>query len=341
MAVSNELVVSLYGEDYGWIPAALETCKVDRVVVYNKGPRDVRIDDARVSVVAAPNVGREGETFLRHIIQNWGRLPRGVWFAQGDPFEHSPDFVGLLGKWESYADEPYWSMSDRFKESLSMPPKHMVDSSDAYRVDGLRCSNYFVRDMQLVGHCSFLDQGVRVILKEFRDRYRVTDSFEYLSARLRIARPRPITDFSFGACFYTLGSCIRRHPRWVYEEARRFLLETDDQGGFQGFVLERYWPYLVCGRSYECLSDCYRGLIGGPPLGVWNRSGKRFWLKEQSWEDVVYSPDSVVCFFDGGRVRHLAGVDVVGRDAWSRECVDLGQADGLLLGSSGLGGPNS
>lgn len=335
MFMKSDLVVALYRENHDWIYDALDTGKVDRVFVYNKGPEEVRSRDDRVSVIPAENVGREGETFLSHIIQNWDCLSHGIWFAQGDPFEHSPDFIELLRRRDAYCNEPYWAMSDRFKVSHSIPPKEMVEATDAYRVEGLRCSNYFVRGMQVVGHCGFMDYGTHVIIKGFKDRYRVADSFEYLSMRLRIARPRPITDFAYGACFYTLGSCIRRHPRWTYEEARRFLLETDDQGAEQGYILERYWPYLVCGRSYESLADCYRSLIGDRNVGIWNRRGARFWFKSPKWDDVIYNPDSFICFFDGSRVRHLAGLDLVGDDLWDCESQSLQQADEILARASG------
>lgn len=328
--MSNELVVSLYREDYSWIPSVLDTGRVDSVVVYNKGGRNLSFDDSRIRVVNLPNVGREGETFLHHIIHNWSSIPQGIWFAQGAPFDHSPDFVSLVGAVDAYGHEPYWSMSHRFKETAGVPPNHLVSIMDAYHVGDLRCANYFVRDMQLVGHCSFLDNGICGNIHRFKDKYRTNDTFGYLSKRLGIALPGPITDFSYGACFYTQGGCIRRHPKWVYEELRNFLLESNDQGAFQGYILERFWPYLVCGRSYDSLADAYRGLVGGHPVLVWNSFKKRLWLKRARWEDVVHCHDSVAIFFDGEKVRHLPGINFQGRDEWSRPCESLTAAGDVI-----------
>lgn len=335
----GDLVVSVYNEDVSWVGSALATGRVERAFVYNKGGRPLCFGDGRVTVLDVPNVGREGETFLRHIVENWAELPERLWFCQGDPFEHSPDFVGLVGALESYGGLPFWSMSHRYKASLSVPPNHMVEVNDAFHVGGLRCSPYFLRGMQVVGHCAFSDHGIRLIVKEFRERYGFSDAFGYLAGRLGVASPGPITEFAYGACFHTLGGCIRRHPRWVYEEIRKFLLETNDQGHCQGFVLERFWPYLMTGRSFVCLYDCYRGIIGSRPAVVWDHSRGRAWLKSHSWEDVVESPASTVCFLDGGRVRHLSGIDLVGPDLADVPCASVRGADEFLVGQVASGGP--
>lgn len=336
--MQGDLVVSAYKEDLSWISSALGTGRVARVFVYNKGGRTLSFGDDRVVVVEAPNVGREGETFLRHIIERWDDIPERIWFCQGDPFEHSPDFVRLLGSLEGYGSMPFWSMSHRYKSALGIPPNHMVDLNDAFDVAGLRCSPYFVRGMQLVGHCSFHDHGIGLVMDEFRSLYKVRDAFIYLSERLGIARPGPITEFAYSACFYTLGGCIRRHPRWVYEETRSFLMEDDEQAGCQGFVLERYWPYLLTGRSCESLFDCYRGLLSDVPVAVWNSFGKRVWFKAPGWRDVVENPHSFVCFFDGERIRHLPGIDLVGADIREEECGSLEGADAFLMSCARLGG---
>jgi hypothetical protein len=328
--MKGDLVVSVYMEDVSWIPAALETNRVERAFVYNKGERDLSFPDDRISVIKVPNLGREGETFLRHISTRWDSIPERIWFCQGNPFEHSPDFLGLIGALDSYARLPFLSMSHRYKESSSIPPNEMTKINDAFCVDGFRCSPYFIRDMQVVGHCSFVDEGIRIVIREFMDKYVTPDAFGYLSQRLGIARPGPITEFAYAACFYTLGGSIRRHPRWVYEETLRFLMESNDQGAFQGFVLERFWPYLLTGRSHDSLLGCYRDVLDRGEIAVWNRRNKSLWLKGRSLEDVVECPESVTCFVKDGRVRHLPGINIVGRDRDRVGCGSLEEADSRI-----------
>lgn len=77
-------VVARYREDLSWLSALGLPC-----VVYNKGPR---LDPAQLPpgtrVEELPNVGREGHTFLTHILAEYGRLPRHTVFLQGNPFAH-------------------------------------------------------------------------------------------------------------------------------------------------------------------------------------------------------------------------------------------------------------
>lgn len=76
------VVVAKYKEDISWIPPGL--C----VYVYDKGP------DGNI-----PNVGREAETFARFIVEKYDDLREDdtVYFLQGNPFDHCPDILRVLG----------------------------------------------------------------------------------------------------------------------------------------------------------------------------------------------------------------------------------------------------
>jgi hypothetical protein len=67
------VVIAKYKEDISWSNSIDSKC----LKIYNKGP------DGDI-----PNVGREGETFLRYIIEHYDSLPECVIFLQGDPFVH-------------------------------------------------------------------------------------------------------------------------------------------------------------------------------------------------------------------------------------------------------------
>ena len=74
--MSYQVVIAKYKENIDW------TNTVENVKIYNKGP------DGDI-----PNIGREGETFLRYIIEHYEVLPDFVVFLQGDPFPHMPPSV--------------------------------------------------------------------------------------------------------------------------------------------------------------------------------------------------------------------------------------------------------
>jgi len=77
-----KVVVSRYQENIDW------TSGIEHCVIYNKGPT---VPISPHPVVSLPNVGREGHTYLYHIIQNYDQLDDHTCFLQGHPFDHSPD----------------------------------------------------------------------------------------------------------------------------------------------------------------------------------------------------------------------------------------------------------
>lgn len=76
------IVVAKYKEDISWLNLKhFSQCKV---IVYDKSPETGTI----------PNVGREAETFVRYIVENYDKLTEYTLFLQGNPFDHCP--IGLF-----------------------------------------------------------------------------------------------------------------------------------------------------------------------------------------------------------------------------------------------------
>lgn len=71
-----EIVVTRFDESVNW----LKNYK-NNVTVYNKGKDDMYTD---FDIVKRPNIGRDGEVILYHIINNWENLSEITFFCQGD-----------------------------------------------------------------------------------------------------------------------------------------------------------------------------------------------------------------------------------------------------------------
>ncbi len=84
-------VICRYNEDLSWTSKLLHP-----FVVYNKGKEDLDVDS-----IKSENIGREGETFIRYIIDNYNELPERICFLQGNPFDHCPEALSLCND-ESY-----------------------------------------------------------------------------------------------------------------------------------------------------------------------------------------------------------------------------------------------
>jgi hypothetical protein len=75
---SYKLVVAKYNENVDWIKHVDNT----NVIIYDKS--DTPIENS----IPLKNIGREGETFLYHILQNYDNLTDYTIFVQGNPFDH-------------------------------------------------------------------------------------------------------------------------------------------------------------------------------------------------------------------------------------------------------------
>jgi hypothetical protein len=67
--MNKEIVVSRYNENIDWINGVQTDINI---TIYNKGHQDINIDRTNTKVINVTNIGREGETFLRHIKENYG-----------------------------------------------------------------------------------------------------------------------------------------------------------------------------------------------------------------------------------------------------------------------------
>lgn len=100
-----QIIVARYNESIDWT-AGFTNC-----IIYNKGESEC---NTAHKVIILPNVGREGHTFLHHIITNYDTLEEYTMFLQGFPFDHCPFLEKIL-------------MSDEWKR-----PFHMMTNDVRY-----------------------------------------------------------------------------------------------------------------------------------------------------------------------------------------------------------------
>ena len=83
--MNNLVVIARFNENIDWV----ERLNWD-YLIYNKGEY---IDKEYKSI---PNIGREGETYLRYIIEFYDKFPDYISFVQGDPFPHCPNLINQI-----------------------------------------------------------------------------------------------------------------------------------------------------------------------------------------------------------------------------------------------------
>lgn len=81
-----DVVVARYQEDISWLDPIRH-----KVHVYDKGGHQAPIDHGYASWTTLPNTGREGATYLRHILDTYGKAgPDVTVFVQGRIDDHLP-----------------------------------------------------------------------------------------------------------------------------------------------------------------------------------------------------------------------------------------------------------
>jgi hypothetical protein len=91
MVTKAIMVVARYNEDLNW----LKDINIPHVI-YNKGEDD--LPDGLENVIKLENVGREAQTYLQYIVDNYNELPDKVYFCQGEALEHSPELKEIIAQ---------------------------------------------------------------------------------------------------------------------------------------------------------------------------------------------------------------------------------------------------
>ena len=272
--MSNEIVISRYTESITWINKLLQNKWINKITIYNKGD-NIELDNERVEIISLPNVGREGDTYLYHIITNYKNLYDNIWFLQADPFEHSNYFLNFFKheNLKKYINKPFQELSTKWKKKQNIPPKKYRYFNNSYNIidNDLNdltteiCTNvkYFIdsKTQQIVGHSYFYDNGVADKYNEFIKLYNNKNITTFLCEYLDIKPPKNIIPMCWSACFFSKKESILNHTVDVYKNLRNFLLNTNEQGYIEGYILERFWYYLFTLESYNNISEALSSLF--------------------------------------------------------------------------------
>ena len=316
--IKNWLIISRYNEDISWIKYIIKNKLFNKILVINKGENNLPLFQTnKVKIIKRNNIGREGETYLSFIIDNYSNLPDNIWLVQGDPFEHSPDFLHLLSPEiiEKYINKEIQSLTIRWKKEANIPPNYFLRNNNFYNIKNYKTIDYFVdsKSMQLKGHSSYYDHLFVSNYNNFKNIYKSENITLKLSEIIGIKPPDFLIKYIWSACFFVKKKNILRHPIDVYLKLRRFLLESDSQGGFQGYILERFWHYLFTGESYSTITECYKNdLIDNEGIISFNNTNKKKTSKlfnEKS--EIVEDPYSILLVKKNGKILSIPGLNIV------------------------------
>jgi hypothetical protein len=273
----RDLVIARYRENLEWAHGWQ-----DRAFVYDKGPATDRlILPPNFHVESLANFGRDGHSFLFHIVEHYDDLAPTTLFLQGDANLHSPDPARLLEYRfkQTFPLSSYWREDSGYggNATTGVPPRELRDRHRQYWIDD--CPAW----LEYLDHAAhprlpeyWFDFGFQEFyIPRIRKRYRVPASTPIMqfiwSEFFGFAEPLPpLVPFTFGMMASVPRGAIRARPRATYRRVMEQLM-TDDP--YPGFMLERVWLPLFsyqdeslpgfwrCALSEQATTDCRRCIL--------------------------------------------------------------------------------
>jgi len=213
--MSYKIIVARYNENIDWLNEIMDDC-----LIYNKGVA-LNIKNE----IMLPNMGRESETYLHYIIDNYDNLPDVVVFTQGKINDHLFNFREKLHKYLlNLKDEAFENGKSKARLIYS---DHIPDIN--WKKDwNLRHGVYYLRD-------NYKDNKPII----YEDWFKTNINKDY---------PNPVRIYSNGL-FAVKKELILNKPIEYYKE---LIKEVNHHiNSAEGHFFERAWYYIFTKNSND------------------------------------------------------------------------------------------
>lgn len=244
------IVVARYQENIDWLN------KIDsshNIYLYNKGApiNPCYLTNKNIKIVEISNVGRETDTYFHHIENtNFPDNDGFTIFTQGDPFEHSPQFLEIIKNTKEWKDIQPLSM--QWIGSNNIPPQLIIANE---RQDWINKELIIRRErfsLKTWAPLSFFDQGAWNIGLEYKKIHYLTEGTNIAAHFLNLiemnehsaaCKEAEIGFFAYGAIF-----AIKNYRGKEFKEkfAKRIpnIRKIANSNNIFGYMHERLWLHL-------------------------------------------------------------------------------------------------
>ncbi|MCJ1365208.1 hypothetical protein MMC16_004329 [Acarospora aff. strigata] len=248
---SLEIVVAQYNEDLSWLNDFKDSC-----VVYSKGGPE---HAPALPYEPLPNIGREGHTYLHHIVEHYDSLPDVTIFLQGQIEDHVLISINEIVEL-SRKTKPGEVTTFSFRE---------LELFDLW--DGIPWELY--PSWNRWSSIGFVNAA--------------KTPAQYWKQFFKMEVPESV-GFQPGAIFATHRETIQRYPREVYREILQELF-LGDMAHFNpetGHHMERFWLAMwqpseyICWNSETDMPKEKRNAKGQWAKGHWHRTPRGLEIDE-------------------------------------------------------------
>lgn len=217
------IVIARYNEDIEWSKKYSSN-----VLIINKGDNIEGIENQ----IFYPNVGREGHSYYKYIVDNYDNLDDYIIFLQGNPFDHTPNIINILD-----------NINDIYNKNKEDFMNILINTYINYTVINCETNNYNNIYINDVKNSNFIyisqyinNTSIRTEEKLWEKCKTIRDSYE------KIFDKKIDDDLKFiygaGAQFLVSRESILKHPKEYYEKFYKLLEYNSDP--IEGYTIERF-----------------------------------------------------------------------------------------------------
>ena len=222
-----EIVVAHYSENLAWLEPVIEHCKV-----YSKGGAK-NAPKLNFDVETLENIGREGHTYLHHIVNYYDSLKDVTLFTQGRVDDHT-DLTAVEMKDIALNTKP---------GRVTTFPHRAMELFHLW--DGIPWEKY---------PCWAKWSSKEGVFKGKRALKTPAEYFKDIFNNFGHDKTPDSIGFQPGAIFAVRRETIHRHPKKLYERILNefFLGEMKALDPETGHYMERFWPAMFRPEEYCC-----------------------------------------------------------------------------------------
>lgn len=261
------IVIARYNEDISWVNDVPPYAKV---YLYNKGPSiEPGVIRREVNLIPLPNEGRESGTYMYHLMHGFNpQEAEFTVFTQGDPFDHSPNFIKLLDVPHRWQDIQPLSLMWMEKEQI--PPVTILKEERNDWIGNMPVRMEFF-GLKTWAPISFYDEGAWRIGHVYFNRHslpigtNIAAHFFQLCGLAELADKAITADlgvFSYGGIFAIRNNKIAAFLNTAKQCLNKMETLTRT-GNNYGYIFERCWlhffgePFV----SFKAIKETSRPII--------------------------------------------------------------------------------
>jgi hypothetical protein len=233
------IVIARYNEYIDWALAYS-----DIAIVYNKGS-NFEYEKNIQNVITVENVGREGHTYLFHIITNYHNLTDYTVFTQGEPFLHNETILyGIDNYYKTLDVQP---LGLQYIRERNIPPNEILNKYKVTTEFGLEYLTMNINNnIEYIEPFKFNDNGINDIITRYKEKFDCSSIVEHFLNRSFIRFDKQINEIKMTYCglFSVKKENIKMHEISFYGNLLNELISYNSQGGENGYILERLWLFL-------------------------------------------------------------------------------------------------